>query len=158
RFFESFKIDPEVVDALIDWIDIGDETRGTGGAETSYYQSLPVPYVPPNGPMRTPGELRLVKGLNDAETLAKLFPGATPEAVAELDLGSNNYLTPFGAEQTPPGTPPSTPPGTPPSTPPGTPPSTPPGTPPGTSPAKVNVNTASPEVLKALIAGTSSTT
>src|SRR5499427_2755925 len=100
RFFESFKIDPEVVDALIDWIDIGDETRGTGGAETSYYQSLPVPYVPPNVPMRTPGELRLVKGLNDAETLAKLFPGATPEAVAELDLGSNNYLTPFGAEQT----------------------------------------------------------
>src|SRR5215831_10574610 len=39
RFFESFKIDPEVVDALIDWIEIGDETRGTGGAEKSYYQS-----------------------------------------------------------------------------------------------------------------------
>jgi vacuolar-type H+-ATPase subunit E/Vma4 len=48
----------------------------------------------------TPGELRLVKGLNDVETLAKLFPGATPDAVADLDLGSNNYLTPFSAEQT----------------------------------------------------------
>jgi type II secretory pathway component PulK len=72
RFFESFKIDPEVVDALIDWLDAGDNPRGTGGAEKSYYQSLPVPYAPPNGPMRTPGELRLVKGLNDAETLAKL--------------------------------------------------------------------------------------
>ena len=100
RFFESFKIDPEVVDALVDWLDAGDNPRGTGGAEKSYYQSLPIPYAPPNGPMRTPGELRLVKGLNDVETLAKLFPGATPEAVADLDLGSNNYLTPFSAEQT----------------------------------------------------------
>ncbi len=104
RFFESFKIDPEVVDALIDWLDTDDNPRGTGGAEKSYYQSLPIPYAPPNGPMRTPGELRLVKGLDDVETLAKLFPGATPEAVADLDLGSNNYLTPFGAEQTQTGT------------------------------------------------------
>ena len=98
RFFESFKIDPEVVDALADWLDTGDNPRGTGGAETSYYQRLPIPYAPPNGPMRTPGELRLVKGLDDVETLAKLFPGATLEAVADLDLGSNKYLTPFGAE------------------------------------------------------------
>ncbi len=50
RFFESFKIDPEVVDALIDWIDTEDNPRGTGGAEKSHYQSLPVPYVPPNRP------------------------------------------------------------------------------------------------------------
>ena len=112
KFFESFKIDPEVVDALIDWLDTGDNPRGTGGAEKSYYQSLPIPYAPPNGPMRTPGELRLVKGLDNVETLAKLFPGATPEAVADLDLGSNKYLTPFGAEQTQAATPPAT--GTPP--------------------------------------------
>src|SRR5262245_55761837 len=58
KFFESFKIDPEVVDALIDWIDIGDDPRGTGGAEKSYYQSRPIPYAPPNVPMRTPGEIR----------------------------------------------------------------------------------------------------
>ena len=109
RFFESFKIDPEVVDALIDWLDTDDNPRGTGGAETSYYQSRPIPYAPPNGPMRTPGEFHLVKGLDDVETLAKLFPGATLEAVADLDLGSNNYLTPFGAEQTQPGTPTGTP-------------------------------------------------
>src|SRR5215468_6173443 len=104
RFFESFKIDLEVVDALIDWLDAGDNPRGTGGAEKSYYQSLPIPYAPPNGPMRTPGELRLVKGLDDVETLAKLFPGTTLEAVADLDLGSNKYLTPFGAEPTQTGT------------------------------------------------------
>ena len=140
KFFESFKIDPEVVDALIDWLDTNDNPRGTGGAEKSYYQGLPIPYAPPNGPMRTPGELRLVKGLDDAETLAKLFPGAAPEAVADLDLGSNTYLTPFGAEQTQTSTPLDSRPG---------------GQPSGqTNQApKVNVNTASPEVLKALIDG-----
>jgi len=140
-FFGSFKIDPEVVDALIDWLDADDNPRGTGGAEKSYYQSRPIPYAPPNGPMRTPGELRLVKGLDDVETLAKLFPGATPEAVADLDLGSNTYLTPFGADQTQPGTQPGIQPGT------------QPGTQTANQGAKVNVNTAPPEVLQALIAG-----
>ena len=161
KFFESFKIDPEVVDALIDWLDTGDNPRGTGGAERSYYQSLPVPYVPPNGPMRTPGELRLVKGLNDVETLAKLFPGATPEAVADLDLGSNNYLTPFGAEETQAATPAGS------QTSRQTSSQTSRQTSSQTSrqtssqtsgqatnqAVKVNVNTASPEVLKALIVG-----
>jgi type II secretory pathway component PulK len=145
RFFESFKIDPEVVDALIDWLDAGDNPRGTGGAEKSYYQSLPIPYAPPNGPMRTPGELRLVKGLDDVETLAKLFPGATPEVVADLDLGSNSYLTPFGTEQTQAGT--QTGGQT------GTQTGGRAGTQTGSQAAKVNVNTAAPEVLKALIAG-----
>jgi type II secretory pathway component PulK len=157
RFFESFKIDPEVVDALIDWLDIGDNPRGTGGAERSYYESLPMPYAPPNGPMRTPGEIRLVKGLDDAETLAKLFPGATPEAVADLDLGSNNYLTPFGAEQTQTDTQTDTQTGTQAGTQTGSRTGTQAGSRTGTQTAnqaaKVNVNTASPEVLKALIVG-----
>jgi len=125
EFFGSFKIDQEVVEALADWMDQSDNPRGTGGAEKSYYTSLPVPYEPPNKRMRTPGELRLVKGLNDLETLAKLFPGVTPEAVADLDLGSNNYLTPFDAGQDTS----------------------------GKSLARVNVNTAPAEVLKALILG-----
>jgi type II secretory pathway component PulK len=142
RFFESFQIDTEVVDALIDWLDRGDNPRaGTGSAEKAYYQSLPIPYTPPNRPMRTPGELRLVKGLDDVVTLAKLFPGATPEAVAGLDLGSNPYLTPFGAEQTPPET--QTGPQT----------GTRTGSRTAAQTAKVNVNTASPEVLTALITG-----
>jgi type II secretory pathway component PulK len=145
RFFESFQIDPEVVDALIDWLDTGDNPRGTGGAEKSYYQSLPIPYASPNRPMRTPGELRLVKGLADAETLAKLFPGATPAVVADLDLGSNLYLTPFGAEPVQATTQTGNQTGTQTGSPTGAQTSSP--------TAKVNVNTAAPEVLKALVAG-----
>jgi type II secretory pathway component PulK len=120
-FFASFKIDPEVVDALVDWIDLGDTPRGSGGAEYAHYQRLPVPYKPPNSRMRTPGELRLVKGLEHPEELAKLFPGITPEAVADLDLSSNIYVTPFGSEQP--------------------------------QQSRVNLNTATPEVLTALIDG-----
>jgi general secretion pathway protein K len=120
-FFVSFKIDPEVVDALSDWLDADDTPRGSSGAERGYYERLPVPYKPPDGRMRTPEELRLVKGLDNPEELAKLFPGTTPEAVADLDLGSNSYLTVFGAEQP--------------------------------QQARVNLNTATPEVLTALIAG-----
>jgi len=120
-FFASFKIDPEVVEALTDWLDADDTPRGTSGAERAYYERLPVPYKPPDSRMRTPAELRLVKGLHDPEALAKLFPGTTPEAVADLDLGSNNYVTVFGAQQP--------------------------------QQARVNLNTAMPEVLTALIAG-----
>ena len=120
-FFASFKIDPEVVDALIDWIDADDTPRGSSGAERAYYERLPVPYKPPDSRMRTPEELRLVKGLDNPEELAKLFPGTPPEAVADLDLGSNSYVTVFGAEQP--------------------------------QQARVNLNTAAPEVLTALIAG-----
>jgi len=119
-FARFFKTDPEVVDALIDWV-TPDDRRSGGRTERSYYERLPVPYKPPDGPMRTPGELRLVKGLDNPEELAKLFPGSTPEAVADLDLGSNAYLTTVWANQP--------------------------------QAARVNLNTATPEVLTALIAG-----
>ena len=53
-------------------------------------------------------------------------PDKDLETIADLDFGSNLYLTPFGAEQTQIG---------------------------NQAAVKVNVNTASPEVLKALIEG-----
>src|SRR5262249_32825596 len=90
---------------------------------------LPVPYKPPvDGRMRTPGELRLVKGLDKPEELAKLFPGTPPEAMADLDLGSNAYLTTAWADDRQP-----------------------------SKNAKVNVNTALPEVLMSLFRGTPTT-
>src|SRR5262249_20924938 len=113
------------------------------------YTSLPIPYEPPNKRMRTPGELRLVRGLDNLETLVQLFPGVTPEALADLDLGTNLYLTPFGAEQTQQNT------QTPSPTTPGSNPATPqPASPANTQTAKwINVNTAPAEVLKAVILG-----
>lgn len=149
QFFRSVEIDPEIVDALVDWVDQNDDEYGTGGAENSYYERLSTPYKTQGGPMRTIGDLRLIRGF-DAETLAKLFPGKTPDDVADLDLGTNPYLTVYGTSSTTVGAPPVSPPRT------GT-GATPPATgapPPATSstPPKVNVNTASREVLQAMIA------
>lgn len=62
----------ELTAALIDWLDQGDQpytaihTDGlnlpVGGAEDSYYQSLPQPYPCKNGPLETLEELTLIKG------------------------------------------------------------------------------------------------
>ncbi|GIX49735.1 MAG: type II secretion system protein K [Candidatus Tectimicrobiota bacterium] len=116
-FFASFGLEPEKLEALLDWLDADDVPR-LAGAESSYYGGLEPPYAARNGPMHTAGELRLVRGF-DAETLAKLFPGLPPQALADLDLDRNAYLTPYG----------------------------------GAGEAKVNLNTALPEVLQALFGG-----
>ncbi len=52
-----------IVEALIDWIDEDDETLGFGGAESSYYQGLEIPYEPRNGPMEFVEELLLIRGI-----------------------------------------------------------------------------------------------
>jgi len=118
QLFESLHIEEDKLAAVIDWLDQDDVPFGLGGAENTYYETLKPRYKARNGSMRTPGELRLVRGF-DFETLAKLFPGAAPEAMADIDLGNNIYVTPYGTEQE----------------------------------AKVNVNTAPPEVLQILLAG-----
>lgn len=53
---------PEIVDALIDWMDIDDETRGTAGAEENEYRELG--YHAKNGPLDSIEELLLVKGFD----------------------------------------------------------------------------------------------
>jgi general secretion pathway protein K len=126
RFFELMQIDLDRLDALIDWIDSDHDPRPGLGAERSYYEGLESPYTPSNRALQTPAELRLVRGF-DAETLAKLFPGTEPEAMADVDVGTNAYLTSYGSLQT--------------------------GEDAAQQGAKVNLNTANAEVLQALLSG-----
>ncbi len=51
----------DLINALIDWLDPDNET--TFGAENDYYESLETPYLCKNGPMDTPEEIMLVKGM-----------------------------------------------------------------------------------------------
>lgn len=51
----------DLVNAVIDWLDADGET--TFGAEDDYYESLEVPCVCKDGPMDTPEEILLVKGM-----------------------------------------------------------------------------------------------
>jgi general secretion pathway protein K len=87
--FQRLGIDPTLVGAVIDWIDIDEIPTGSGGAESSYYRGLEKPYTARNGPMETIAELRLIKGFTD-EVLLKL--GAR-RVGGIVDPATNLYLT-----------------------------------------------------------------
>ncbi|NJN69740.1 MAG: general secretion pathway protein GspK [Nitrospira sp.] len=61
RLFELLKVNPNLVDTLIDWID-QDDAPQPAGAESLYYQSLRPPYRAANSPLPGLGDLRLIKG------------------------------------------------------------------------------------------------
>ncbi|MCM2357235.1 MAG: type II secretion system minor pseudopilin GspK [Geobacteraceae bacterium] len=75
RLFKKLELQPELLDAVADWIDSDDDPR-PDGAETPYYQALKPPYGAKNGSMETFEELRLVKGI-DGKTLERLRPYLT---------------------------------------------------------------------------------
>ncbi len=87
--FQRLGIDPTLVGAVTDWIDVDDIPTGSGGAESSYYRGLAKPYIARNGAMETIAELRLIKGFTD-EVLLKL--GAR-RVGGIVDPASNLYLT-----------------------------------------------------------------
>jgi general secretion pathway protein K len=69
RFLElpEFGLDVEqaktIVESVMDWIDREDELLRLDGAEDDYYMSLDRPYHCKNGPLDSPEELLLVKGV-----------------------------------------------------------------------------------------------
>jgi general secretion pathway protein K len=65
RLFLLLNIPIEIIPAIVDWLD-KDSIESQGGAEADYYLRLIPPYEPRNGPMPTLGDLRLVKGIDDA--------------------------------------------------------------------------------------------
>jgi general secretion pathway protein K len=70
RLFELLQINPDLVDAIVDWID-PDENPEPAGAESSYYQALRPSYRAANAPLQTLLELRLIKGMTP-EIIQKL--------------------------------------------------------------------------------------
>jgi len=95
--FAELEIDEDAIDAVIDWIDSGGEGFQEGGGEDAYYEGLEPPYRTPDRPIEVPGELRLIRHFT-CETLAKLFPGKECKDIPDIDLGTNEYLTPYGGE------------------------------------------------------------
>ena len=61
----------EIVEAIKDWIDTDDIVTG-GGAESSYYSSLPKLYAAKNGPLDCIDELLMIKGISQG-----LYNGST---------------------------------------------------------------------------------
>ena len=75
RLFELLKLDPRLVDGIVDWVDT-DEDPQPDGAESAYYQSLKPPYRAANAPLQTVTELSLIKGMTDA-VMQRLQPYVT---------------------------------------------------------------------------------
>lgn len=64
KLFRLKELDPNLVDAIVDWLD-RDEILEPHGAETGYYEGLDRPYRCRNGQMETLAELHLIKGITD---------------------------------------------------------------------------------------------
>lgn len=93
----------EIVNSILDWID-PDDTPRSSGAENDYYSSLSPPYRCKNGPLDTPEELLLVKGVtpplflgNDLNRNGVLDPGED-DGTGAVNQGWSAYLTCFSRE------------------------------------------------------------
>lgn len=75
RLMTNLRVDPNLVDAVIDWID-ADSNESPGGAEDLAYSILQPPYRAANQPMSSVDELRLVRGFTP-EIVEKLRPHVT---------------------------------------------------------------------------------
>ena len=86
RLVDTLGIDRAVSDAVVDWMD-NDENPRVGGAESSYYLSLPNPYRAKNDLFDTIGELRLVRGVT-GEVFEKLRPFVTVSSSGLVNLNT----------------------------------------------------------------------
>jgi general secretion pathway protein K len=68
RLLSNVGLSPALIPVLIDWLD-PDSIESDGGAEADYYLRLTPPYEPRNAQMPTIGDLRMLKGMDDATFL-----------------------------------------------------------------------------------------
>lgn len=103
RLLVNLDLQPELADAVIDWLDADVETTIPDGAEDGYYMNLEQPYRSANSEMLSPSELHLVRGFEDIAVHDRLLPYvcafgvATPininTATAEVLRSLSNKLT-----------------------------------------------------------------
>ena len=76
RLLQNLGLDPNLANAVVDWIDPNGDVTSPGGAEDSDYLNLKPPYRAANQGLASVEELRLVRGF-DARTCAMLLPYVT---------------------------------------------------------------------------------
>jgi general secretion pathway protein K len=74
-----------LVDSIMDWRD-PDDLHRINGAESDYYQSLPVPYSAKNGPFDTVEDLLWLRGVTTAMFYGSGEDAAAPERGAIVGL------------------------------------------------------------------------
>jgi general secretion pathway protein K len=88
--FRTLRLNPALVDAIVDWID-PDTVAEPGGAEDGTYTALKPPYRPANNYLTSISELRAISGIDD-ETYNLLVPHVT--ALHPDWCGSEGGITP----------------------------------------------------------------
>lgn len=93
RLFELLQINPDLVDAIVDWMD-QDEKPEPAGAESLYYQTLRPSYRAANAPLQTLLELRLIKGMTPEviQKLSKLVTVYPLEGESKVNLNTADPL------------------------------------------------------------------
>ena len=74
RLVANLKLDPGIVQAIIDWLDADLQTTIPDGAEDAYYMNLERPYRAANGPILSSSEMRLIRGFDDPRIYQILLP------------------------------------------------------------------------------------
>ena len=93
RLFELVQVNPDLVDAIVDWVD-QDEVPEASGAEGPYYQTLRPSYRAANAPLQTLIELRLIKGMTPdlIEKLSKVVTVYPQEGESRVNVNTASLL------------------------------------------------------------------
>lgn len=93
RLFGLLQINPDLVDAIVDWVD-ADDVPEASGAETLYYQSLRPPYRSANAPLQTLREIRLIKGMTPqiVEKLMRYVTVYPQEGESRVNINTADFL------------------------------------------------------------------
>jgi len=73
RLLVALNLDPEIANAVFDWVNGGSQPHFPGGAKDDYYSRLAPPYLTAEQPMTSISELLLVKGVTP-QVYAALLP------------------------------------------------------------------------------------
>lgn len=97
QFFKNIlirsELDPQLVDAFIDWQDADEDTVGAMGAENSYYRGLKDGFLAANDKFNSVQQLQWVRGMTP-EAYIRLAPYVTalPNRLSKMNL---NTVDPF---------------------------------------------------------------
>jgi general secretion pathway protein K len=92
RLFENLGLSPDLLPAIVDWLD-PDSIESPNGAEADYYMQLIPPYMPRNGPMPTIGDLRMIKGVDDVTfNLLRRCLTVMPETLVNINTAEPEVL------------------------------------------------------------------
>ena len=94
RLLINLNLDPEIANAVHDWVNSGDLPTNPGGAKDEYYTQLVPPYLTADQPMTSISELLLVKGVTP-QVYATLLPDvcALPLLAPGSQLGARMRAT-----------------------------------------------------------------